>query len=239
VFKIKGTVLSGAMPALMFMELKVEQYKVETFGTRLRRMRYARDRSAHYIAARARISESYLQRIEGGTAIPPSACTIIELARALCIDADQLFILSDRIPPDLEYDLARFPLLFLAARVIQTWGREQIISFLLSNGVDREKIAAWDFERDVELDGERSVRREPITRELKMLIAEKDNYECVYCSAQAVLQVDHVYPYSLGGTNEPENLVTCCDKCNRKKQARTQLPPMVFGRFRNELEGMD
>ena len=69
-----------------------------------------------------------------------------------------------------------------------------------------------------------------------MATFRRDNFECVYCSAPAVLELDHIYPISAGGTNEPENLVTSCNRCNNKKKDREVPPPMVFGRFREIVE---
>lgn len=51
----------------------------------------------------------------------------------------------------------------------------------------------------------------------------RDNFECMYCgcSDTSKLSVDHVLPYSRGGPWTWENLVTACQRCNRKKGART------------------
>jgi hypothetical protein len=79
-------------------------------------------------------------------------------------------------------------------------------------------------------------RREPITRDLKRAFFRLDGNECVYCSATTLLEVDHIYPHSLGGTCDVENLVTCCNACNKKKRGRITPPPLVFGRFRSEAQ---
>ena len=49
----------------------------------------------------------------------------------------------------------------------------------------------------------------------------RDNYECVYCGATNNLTIDHVLPTSRGGKNTWQNMVTCCKKCNAKKDNRT------------------
>jgi len=43
---------------------------------------------------------------------------------------------------------------------------------------------------------------------------------CEYCGADAT-GVDHLIPKSKGGTDEPENLVAACSKCNQHKATRT------------------
>jgi 5-methylcytosine-specific restriction endonuclease McrA len=50
---------------------------------------------------------------------------------------------------------------------------------------------------------------------------------CSYCLGPANT-VDHVFPLSRGGSNDPTNLVLACGLCNSKKRARTPLE-FVFG----------
>lgn len=52
-------------------------------------------------------------------------------------------------------------------------------------------------------------------------IYRRDGHECVYCGSKKNLTLDHVLPKSRGGTNEWDNLVTSCIKCNLKKADRT------------------
>jgi 5-methylcytosine-specific restriction endonuclease McrA len=44
--------------------------------------------------------------------------------------------------------------------------------------------------------------------------------QCAYCPAEAT-SVDHVIPVSRGGTNQNENLVGACRRCNASKSDRT------------------
>ena len=46
-------------------------------------------------------------------------------------------------------------------------------------------------------------------------------FKCVYCNSKNELTIDHVIPKSRGGKNTWENLVTCCKKCNAKKDNKT------------------
>lgn len=52
-------------------------------------------------------------------------------------------------------------------------------------------------------------------------IFKRDGHQCAYCKGKNELTVDHVIPKSRGGGYTWENLVTCCKKCNSKKDDRT------------------
>lgn len=52
----------------------------------------------------------------------------------------------------------------------------------------------------------------------------RDGFRCVYCGRSARelrmgLTLDHLVPVSLGGSNAPSNLVTCCRSCNSSRRA--------------------
>ena len=53
----------------------------------------------------------------------------------------------------------------------------------------------------------------------RLLILQRDGYQCHYCGAEAT-EVDHVIPRAHGGTEEAENLVAACQRCNRSKGKR-------------------
>ena len=55
---------------------------------------------------------------------------------------------------------------------------------------------------------------------LRFEILRRDNHTCRYCGATSPdvkLTVDHVVPESLGGSDDPSNLVTACTSCNAGK----------------------
>ena len=52
-------------------------------------------------------------------------------------------------------------------------------------------------------------------------IFRRDNFQCVYCPSKDNLTIDHVIPSSRGGGNTWDNMVTCCAKCNNKKDNMT------------------
>lgn len=78
--------------------------------------------------------------------------------------------------------------------------------------------------------------RHPIPPKLRFDILQRDNYTCRYCGAKgpeaggtATLEIDHKLPVSLGGTNDPLNLVTSCWACNRGKGAERIDPEDDLG----------
>lgn len=59
-------------------------------------------------------------------------------------------------------------------------------------------------------------------RETRLFVFERDGYVCGYCGEKiSNPHCDHIIPHSLGGSNEPDNLVTACPSCNLSKHART------------------
>lgn len=61
-----------------------------------------------------------------------------------------------------------------------------------------------------------------VSRRLRFEILRRDGHACRYCGATApdvALTVDHVIPTTLGGGDEPANLVTACQPCNAGKSS--------------------
>lgn len=56
-------------------------------------------------------------------------------------------------------------------------------------------------------------------KKLAKKVFERDSYTCVYCKkVGGILEVDHFIPFSKGGSDELDNLVCSCRKCNRQKK---------------------
>ena len=62
------------------------------------------------------------------------------------------------------------------------------------------------------------------TEAQRQAILKENDGNCVYCN-DAADQVDHIFPRSKGGTNEPENLQPTCGWCNRSKSNRDAPNP--------------
>lgn len=49
---------------------------------------------------------------------------------------------------------------------------------------------------------------------IRAMIYERSAHTCFYCGTGPPLTVDHVVPWSQGGSNHPMNLVASCNLCN-------------------------
>lgn len=57
--------------------------------------------------------------------------------------------------------------------------------------------------------------------EVREYLLEKWQRKCAYCGAENVpLEIEHIHPKSLGGTNRISNLALACHACNQKKGNR-------------------
>lgn len=68
-----------------------------------------------------------------------------------------------------------------------------------------------------------SVASRNLSRRLRFAVLYRDAFTCQYCGRQppeVTLHVDHRNPFSLGGENSMENLVTACGECNLGKSNR-------------------
>lgn len=53
-------------------------------------------------------------------------------------------------------------------------------------------------------------------------VFKRDNYTCQYCGkVGGKLEVDHIFPFSKGGSDSLNNLTTACQKCNRQKRDKS------------------
>lgn len=70
--------------------------------------------------------------------------------------------------------------------------------------------------------------RKKIPLKVRMTVLERDQFACQYCGASGKgvqLEVDHVVPWSMGGKDTPDNLVTACSVCNAGKGILPIVPP--------------
>jgi 5-methylcytosine-specific restriction endonuclease McrA len=58
----------------------------------------------------------------------------------------------------------------------------------------------------------------------RRMIHKRDDFECQYCGAKpgpSELTIDHIVARSRGGLTTWQNCISCCIKCNQKKEHRT------------------
>ena len=72
--------------------------------------------------------------------------------------------------------------------------------------------------------------RRTISKRIRFEVLRAHNFSCLYCGAPAgvvQLEIDHVIPYSLGGSNDPWNLAPACVACNAGKLDTAPTAEMV------------
>jgi hypothetical protein len=77
-----------------------------------------------------------------------------------------------------------------------------------------------------------------ISKRLRYEILRRDGHHCRYCglgSDEVTLTVDHVIPTTLGGTDDPSNLVAACRDCNSGKASSSPDAPIVEDVARDAL----
>lgn len=63
----------------------------------------------------------------------------------------------------------------------------------------------------------------------RKMIFIRDDYTCSYCKIRGgILEVDHIIPFSMGGSENLENLTTACRKCNRQKKNKSVNEFMIW-----------
>ena len=62
-------------------------------------------------------------------------------------------------------------------------------------------------------------QRQPIPRDVRRAVFERDGGQCTECGSNFDLQYDHVIPVALGGATTVDNLQLLCGPCNRLKGA--------------------
>jgi hypothetical protein len=65
------------------------------------------------------------------------------------------------------------------------------------------------------------VRRRPVSAATRAAVMKRDGFACVECGSDWALSIDHIWPYSKGGTDDLDNLRVLCRSCNSRKGART------------------
>jgi len=79
------------------------------------------------------------------------------------------------------------------------------------NGIDYNK-----FLRDRNDKAAKNSARK-IPKSTRNFVLSRDNYSCNFCGSTYDLHIDHIHPFSRGGTNKADNLQVLCSSCNLQK----------------------
>ena len=66
------------------------------------------------------------------------------------------------------------------------------------------------------------------THQQRVYVLNRDAYACRYCGVALTIDdanIDHVQPFKYGGPTTSDNLVACCQECNRLKGNQRWKPP--------------
>ena len=97
-------------------------------------------------------------------------------------------------------------------------GAEDVMALV----IERERRQRRKLERAhaaMHQEGARDPRRQPIPRDVRLTVWQRDGGRCVECAGEFDLQYDHVIPFSIGGASTAANLQLLCAGCNREKGA--------------------
>lgn len=72
--------------------------------------------------------------------------------------------------------------------------------------------------------------RKTIPARVRRAVLDRSDWKCVRCGTHRDVQIDHIKPVALGGTDDVENLQALCAPCNRAKGPLPRLLRQVGGR---------
>lgn len=129
--------------------------------------------------------------------------------------------------PFLNYDMENTLSLLVEAGLVEKYDCDGSMYGAIVSW-DRHQIVGRD-EPPSEIpapDGSKTLYFRPLNQTQRLKVYERDNWTCVYCGRnmrndRRVACLDHVIPYSKGGTNREMNLATSCKKCNSEKSDKT------------------
>jgi hypothetical protein len=65
-------------------------------------------------------------------------------------------------------------------------------------------------------------RSRHIPRLIRRALHTHAQHKCANCGSQHALEIDHIHPFSHGGTHAPNNLRILCRNCNQRRVRRDQ-----------------
>lgn len=61
-------------------------------------------------------------------------------------------------------------------------------------------------------------KRKTINEKMRDRVLKKYKHKCKECGSTKNLEIDHIIPFSIGGTTDKKNLQVLCKVCNLKKR---------------------
>jgi len=80
-----------------------------------------------------------------------------------------------------------------------------------------------------------------VSQGLRFAVLERDGFACQYCgrkAPEAHLEIDHIKPVSLGGTDDMDNVVAACKDCNGGKAGRLLREAEANKEIRSRLKAL-
>jgi len=77
------------------------------------------------------------------------------------------------------------------------------------------------------------MKRQSISHELRKRLLSQSGYMCVICGAKEHLEICHMTPLSLGGSNDEENLIVLCPTCHVSVD-RAQMSPEILRKYKDQ-----
>ena len=77
---------------------------------------------------------------------------------------------------------------------------------------------------------QRGTRRKGSTRRwrrLRLFILNRDDWRCKFCRGRGRMEVDHIIPRRLGGSDDPANLRALCRSCHIARHAKKYTPSQI------------
>ena len=110
-------------------------------------------------------------------------------------------------------------------RFVATMNILSVVVDMMNNNPGKDVDEIIEFITNKENVDVQKFKRSAINVKVRFNVFKRDGYRCVICGRKAengvTLEVDHIKPFSKGGSSDMSNLQTLCMDCNRGKSNRS------------------
>jgi hypothetical protein len=157
-----------------------------------------------------------------GYLLVPTRIWTEERMRNLTVDAQSLYLNGLREMVDLgSTDL--IPQRFVDEHLPTRTRRTMATGLLVAGGLWQDAGLGWQVIDWLGIQVHLGLTRAHISKTVRAAVYARDGHRCLDCGATDRLSLDHIIPWSAGGSDKPDNLRTLCIPCNSHKGAR-RLP---------------